>query len=214
MHRSPIEGYEVAGGQIIDGSGVSNKLEFNGSNTGRPYTHIIAVAVAGIVVGIIAGVLIGFLCFSSKDAEDIATASAENPTVESPAPRTVEKAAEPVAETVEIPTPKPKPSGVDAVKYLDENQVWRRAEMEEIPGLEGLLMTSIHTTSSSCRALGASASKVQKFRCGNASRSRCSNETRPSQGQTTTRYTKPTARQSTGCRIPTGLTPETTGTQK
>ncbi len=136
LHRSPIEGYEVAGGQIIDGSGVSNKLEFNGSNTGRPYTHIIAVAVAGIVVGIIAGILIGFLCFSSKGAEDIATASAENPTVESPAPRTVEKAAEPVAETVEIPTP--KPSGVDAVKYLDENQVWRRAEMEEIPGLEGL----------------------------------------------------------------------------
>ena len=127
LEACPIEGYDVADGKLVEGTGVSNALVYTGGGSRKSFLLPAIAAVAGLLFGL----LIGWLCFHSSakapvEAPHIVVSSA---TPSEPAP----KADEPVAE---VSTP--SAPGADAIAYLDNNSTWQRADMEAIAGLQGL----------------------------------------------------------------------------
>ncbi len=129
LRRCPVEGYEVAGGEIVEGSGVSNHLVYvGGASRSRRRRLIIFTAAA-----FIAGMLVGALAFGSSSRKVHSTPH------ELPKGTPVEASAASVAEDRE-PAPVAEPA-IDysaACKYLDDNKNWNRDEMENVPGLQGL----------------------------------------------------------------------------
>lgn len=155
LHRCPIEGYDIAGGELIEG-GEPNKLEYIGKKEKKNNLILIAVAVGALI----AGFLIGAFVFGGKKEA-------------APVEATVEQAEEPAPQAAPIPVPKPEAAPAEApqaapaeteapapeadkaeqaapaanltaadyakgVEYLDANKKWDREAMQAIPALAGL----------------------------------------------------------------------------
>ena len=131
LNKCPIEGYEVAGGELQEGSGVTNTLIYSGS-AGRNTLPIIA-GIAGLIIGL----LLGWLIFHRPAPEAMPAAAVE--TVQAV------EAVEPVSEVTEatpaaVEETATQPAAPDynaAIEYLDSNKMWQKAELEAIPGMEG-----------------------------------------------------------------------------
>lgn len=138
IEKCPIEGYAVAGDGILEGSGVTNKLVYVGGNSRR----LMRMGLIAVVVAFLFGILIGWLAFSV----DSSSAAPAHVAIEAPADRSDEAdapepkpaAAVPAAAAAQAaPTPAAA-AGEQAIAYLDSNKSWKRAEMEQIPGLAGI----------------------------------------------------------------------------
>lgn len=131
LEKCPIEGYEVAGGELQEGTGVTNTLIYSGT-AGRSSLPVIA-AVAGLIIGL----LLGWLIFhsSAPEAEPAAAVVAVE-TVEAVEPESevIEETPAAVEETVTQPA---EPDYSAAIGYLDNNKIWQKAELEAIAGMEG-----------------------------------------------------------------------------
>ncbi len=131
--QCPIDGYEVTGDGIVEGAGVSNSMVYVGGHSRR----IIRYAIAGSLAALLLGFLLGWLTFRSIDkGPHTAPVAVETAAPEPTIPQTPEPVTEPEEEP-EIAVPEPT-DYTAAVAYLDENKIWARADMETIPGLEGL----------------------------------------------------------------------------
>lgn len=133
----PIEGYEVAGGKIIEGSGVSNRLIYVGGRSRRLYT---VAAIAAAIVFVF-GFFVGWLAF------DVEETTIENDMRHTPLQETVKPVQSseipaPISEAkAETPAAPAEPSAqdiADAIEYLNSNKSWVRADMETMPALKGL----------------------------------------------------------------------------
>lgn len=128
----PIEGYSVAGDEIVEGTGVCNNLVYTGGHSRR------SLYICGVVaaLSLLAGIFIGWLAFDVEneartshtpvEAIEYTTpqsepepAAAPEPAAEAPAPAETAPAA-PTAEAIAA-----------AVAYLDSNKQWERGKMEE-----------------------------------------------------------------------------------
>ncbi len=132
---SPIEGYVVAGGEVLEGTGVNNTLVYVGSHSRRMIYVCIAAAVAALIVGFALGWVCKPATHKSKKqsteqlifTDDIVTDSTVSEVEKVPGTVTT------VAVTEDGPA-----DYSTAVAYLDDNKTWRRDEMEAIPALRGL----------------------------------------------------------------------------
>lgn len=141
VKRSPIKGYRVVDDEIIEGTGVANRLEYEGTHA-KPYYRLYPL-VAG--VALLIGLFLGWLAFSgdnnSPRAVPEAPAAIAAPADEAqtqPAPVAAEAPAEaPVADTPEVAATSAD-ALAQAVEYLDRNREWSRTAMEAMPSLRGL----------------------------------------------------------------------------
>lgn len=124
LDKCPVEGYGVAGGELQEGSGVTNTLIYSGT-AGRNTLPIIA-GIAGLIVGL----LLGWLIFHSAAPS---RPQAQAPAVTAPAV-TEEPESEIIEETI---TQAPAPDYSAAAAYLDSHKSWDKAELDAIPGMEG-----------------------------------------------------------------------------
>ncbi len=152
IFESPIEGYKLID-DIQEGAGRMNHLDFEGRLVGIS-KHI---AIAMTACALLLGLLLGFLIWGgssnneaapvAEETEQVAATDSVAPAAEpiavaEPAPAAEEKTEEP--KNVEIKVNEPAAttaasvSMTAAVTYLEDNSNWKRAEMEKIPGLEGL----------------------------------------------------------------------------
>lgn len=125
LDKCPIEGYEVAGGELQEGSGVTNTLIYSGT-AGRKTLPMIA-GIAGLIIGL----LLGWLIFHSPAPKAEPAAAVE---VVEPVSEVIEETPAAVEKTI------PQPAAPDysaAIEYLDNNKMWQKAELEAIPGMEG-----------------------------------------------------------------------------
>ncbi|MDE6526340.1 MAG: hypothetical protein K2L75_03715, partial [Muribaculaceae bacterium] len=131
--KCPIEGYEVAGNEILEGAGVCNNLVYVGGGSRR----IIRYAAAACAAALLIGFFIGWLAFHSPAP---APKHRPQPAPVAAAPAQTEPVAQPVQEPVQEPEPEAatEPDYKEAVAYLDSHKAWARDEMEEIPALKGL----------------------------------------------------------------------------
>lgn len=127
LEACPIEGYDIADGKILEGTGVSNALVYRGGGDRNPLLIPTITAVAGLLVGL----LIGWLCFHSP-----AITPVDEPHIEIVPTVTTEAAKETTEQVTEVSLP--AMPGADAIAYLDNNSSWHRADMEAIAGLQGL----------------------------------------------------------------------------
>lgn len=155
LNDSPLEGYELTA-DIQEGQSRTNHLRYTGAGVWQ-HRHAISFGV-GLLIGIVLMLLLG-TCSGSKDKEALAPAANPDDTatvvsVQAPTPaaptvitedNTQEQALQqPAAEQA----PKPQNVSTDkpatkeqisaACKYLDDNKVWTRADMEKQPALRGL----------------------------------------------------------------------------
>lgn len=143
LTESPVDGYAVVGGEIVEGVGVGNNLMFVGGNSLKSKLWLAGAALVGFLLGF----LIAWPIFSSSDDQQNAPVVAPEEVVADSNPAIIEEVpvaqpevkqevkAEPAANT------DVEPSSADisaACKYLDANKVWRRDEMEQNLALRGL----------------------------------------------------------------------------
>ena len=154
LDSCPLEGYEVVGGEIVEG-GSANNLIYVG---GRSRTRTL-ISIGALVGALLLGFLIGWLVFSGSGKEEepvtiktIVTEPAQTATVTVPQEQPTESApveevqpAEEIPAVTEqaaaIPTPAAETEALDykaAVDYLENTKTWHREEMEAIPALRGL----------------------------------------------------------------------------
>ena len=141
VKSSPIKGYRVVDDEIIEGTGVANRLEYEGTHA-KPYYRLYPL-VAG--VALLIGLFLGWLAFSGDNnaprAVPEAPAAIAAPADEAqtqPAPVAAEAPAEaPVADTPEVAATSAD-AVAQAVEYLDRNREWSRTAMEAMPSLRGL----------------------------------------------------------------------------
>lgn len=152
--RCPIEGYNIIGDTICEGSNVTNRLVYSG---GKSSLKLFIPVITGLICTI-AGFLLGWIAFAVPETKNIqeptteivetptaattglATAIAENATS---APAQTQPESAPVAEPE--PTPEPvaqtstaEPDYIAGAEYLQSHKNWNRAELENIPGMSGL----------------------------------------------------------------------------
>lgn len=156
--RCPIEGYNVIGDTISEGSNVTNRLVYSG---GKSSPKLLIPVITGLICTII-GFLLGWIVFATTTTENIPAATtevvetptaattglataiaesatsapAETPTAPEPAP-TPEPAAEPEPEPA-VQAPAVEPDYIAGAEYLQSHKNWDRAELEAIPGMSGL----------------------------------------------------------------------------
>ena len=152
--ESPIEGYEVAE-PIREGINRINRLQYT-PTIGITRKWLIIAAVAAMVIGLGLGMLIGRAGHSSPVRDSIQTA-VENaqanpggqPTAQQqPAAQPQQPAQEPQKPEPQKPEPQPEPqkpeptpaaeASAAAIKYLDDNNAWNKAELDKFPELRGL----------------------------------------------------------------------------
>lgn len=151
LTRCPIEGYVVAGGEMVEG-GASNSLYY----VGKQSQSRTLIGIAALVGALLIGFFIGWLVFKgdAKDKEPVPTAKVEETTPAPAAPAvtvTPQETPEETAAPVEapqpevlpevLPEPQPAPEVLDykaATDYLENNKNWLRTDMEAIPALRGL----------------------------------------------------------------------------
>ena len=152
--ESPIEGYEVAE-PIREGINRINRLQYT-PTIGITRKWLIIAAVAAMVIGLGLGMLIGRAGHSSPVRDSIQTA-VENaqanpggqPTAQQqPAAQPQQPAQEPQKPEPQKPEPQPEPqkpeptpaaeASAAAIKYLDDNKAWSKAELDKFPELRGL----------------------------------------------------------------------------
>ena len=152
VKSSPIKGYRVVDDEIIEGTGVANRLEYEGTPA-RPDYRLFAIVGA---LCLLIGLFLGWLIFSGDDkasaaapAVPAAIAVPDDGAGSSPATPKAEAPAEADAPTDElapdvaaVDTPAPAATSAEstaaAVEYLDANRDWSRASMEAMPSLQGL----------------------------------------------------------------------------
>lgn len=155
LDDSPLEGYELTA-DIQEGQSRTNHLRYTGAGMWQ-HRHAISFG-AGLLIGIVLMLLMG-TCSGSKDKEALAPAanpddtstlvSAQAPTPAAPTVITEDKTQEetvqqpetaqaPATEDVSTDKPATKQQIAAACKYLDDNKVWTRADMEKQPALRGL----------------------------------------------------------------------------
>lgn len=138
----PIEGYEVTGGKIIEGSGVSNRLVYVGGRSRKLFSM---AAIAATVIFLL-GFFVGWLAF---DVEETETANETPQATEQPAQVPVTQAPSDITErsdksdntvtTAADTAEQPTAADIDdAVEYLESNKSWSRDDMEKMPALKGL----------------------------------------------------------------------------
>lgn len=145
LTESPLEGYALLD-DIQEGPTRTNHLGFVGKSS--TLKDKIIYGAAGLAVGI----LLMWLCGTCSGSEQESTlAPAATPTAEladstivpeksSMAAKPAEKSAEkPAAEAQTAPAAADQNANLaDAVKYLDDHDVWNRAEMDKFTALQGL----------------------------------------------------------------------------
>lgn len=149
---SPLEGYALLD-EIQEGATRTNHLGYIGS--GFSWASKALYAGAGLVAGILL-TLVVTKCTSSPDNESALAPAAnpdtivktEIPTVTPPpAPAPDAKAEQPKPEEPKAEESKAKPEKTaaespeglaKAVKYLDDNKIWNKNDMEKMPELKGL----------------------------------------------------------------------------
>ena len=144
LTESPVEGYTLLD-DIREGSTRINHLEYTGSTPGASRRMMIIVAAAALVIG----ALTGWLCTRTADTSAPASA-ADSVAVEQPAPA-ADKAPDATAATPTSTAPETAatpdapaaaaseaPASAEAIKYLDSNKKWIKADMDKLPGLAGL----------------------------------------------------------------------------
>ena len=155
LNDSPLEGYELTA-DIQEGQSRPNHLRYIGAGMWQ-HRHAISFGV-GLLVGIVLMLLLG-TCSGSKDKETLAPAAnpddttalaaAQAPTPAAPTVITEDKAQEqavqqpeteptPATEEVSADKPATKQQISAACKYLDDNKIWTRTDMEKQPALRGL----------------------------------------------------------------------------
>ncbi len=139
LDSSPIEGYTTADGKIAEGASRSNMLVYVGGQSRRSMVYILCAFVAGVLLGF----LIGWLSFREAAGEEIvqeivAVENTENAQDIENAQNTERHDDRENSENKEIAA-NPATLDIAAAKaYLDGHRVWRRSEMEAIPGLAAL----------------------------------------------------------------------------
>ncbi len=152
--ESPIEGYEVAE-PIREGINRINRLQYT-PTIGITRKWLIIATVAALVIGLGLGMLIGRAGHSSPVRDSIQTA-VENaqanpggqPTAQQqPAAQPQQPAQEPQKPEPQKPEPQPEPqkpeptpaaeASAAAIKYLNDNNAWNKAELDKFPELRGL----------------------------------------------------------------------------
>lgn len=155
LNDSPLEGYELTA-DIQEGQSRTNHLRYTGAGVWQ-HRHAISFGV-GLLIGIVLMLLLG-TCSGSKDKETLTPAanpddtstivSAQAPTPATPTVITEEKTQDqveqqpeaeqtPAKEDVSADNPATKQQIASACKYLDDNKIWTRADMEKQPALRGL----------------------------------------------------------------------------
>lgn len=140
LDSSPIEGYTTSDGVITEGANRSNMLVYVGGQSRKSMIIALCTFVAGVLIGFFTGWLSFREEVSENDGELVAEVSAAAPAAEAAA----EAAEQPTlaeAPAPATPSAADAPTNFDATAaktYLDSHQVWRRSEMAEISGLEGL----------------------------------------------------------------------------
>ena len=155
LNDRPLEGYELTA-DIQEGQSRTNHLRYTGAGVWQ-HRHAISFG-AGLVIGIVLMLLMG-TCSGNKDKETLApaanpddttsVASAQAPTPAAPTVITEDKTQEEAVqqpETEQVPAtedasadkPATEQQITAACKYLDDNKVWTRADMEKQPALRGL----------------------------------------------------------------------------
>lgn len=142
VKRSPIKGYRVVDEEIVEGTGVANRLVYEGTPSSPHYRGYALVGVAALLVGL----LLGWLIFSGGDKTPAAVPTpAEPEAIAAPkaeARAEAETVAEASPEVAAVDTPSPAATSAEstaaAVEYLDANRDWSRASMEAMPSLQGL----------------------------------------------------------------------------
>lgn len=143
IEECPVEGYEVVGNEIVEGSGVTNNLVYVGGRGRKDLRKSLIVGVVAFILGI----FVGWLAFdvdteethrsapTTEVTEPVADTAPVVAEPEAVVETTAEEAAapEPVTEVEETPAADFSALG----KYLDTHKVWRRAELEAIPGAQG-----------------------------------------------------------------------------
>ena len=137
LTESPIDGYVVAD-DIQEGTTRTNHLVYHPDLGHRPLIERAIYAAGGLAVGL----LLGWLVFGGSGAADIVeigVAADSTSVVEAPASADAPAGSQPVAATDVQPAAAPVANTLDdAVRYLDTNRTWTRAEMEQFPDLRGL----------------------------------------------------------------------------
>lgn len=154
LDESPIDGY-VPSEDIQEGAGRSNHLLFKGGNAKQRYFINAMYAIGGCALG----VLITLLCTcgrektepmpeaTSSDQIEVVEATVEAVPAEPTTSTTAPSSTQSQAQTSNASTPQPNQpaafapndySLAGAIKYLDTNTTWDRAEMEKYPDLKGL----------------------------------------------------------------------------
>lgn len=135
--QSPIDGYILLD-DIQEGPARTNYLGY--SNGGTKLTAKLLYGGIGFLVGIILMLLTG-LCSSDNDGETAAPATeqvADSVAKNTPAPADNKPIAKAPAAT---PAAETKPAGngfAEALKYLDANEKWTKAELEKYEATKGL----------------------------------------------------------------------------
>jgi len=144
---SPIEGYVLLD-DIKEGAARSNHLQYTGQSALLTMRNVIIGCVAALIIGFI----LGWLIMGGSKSEDGAAeadmdvvAQTEQPAdVQSAQPaqpaQTLQPEAKPVAEQPAAAT-KVSAGGTvtaEAIRYLDDNAKWERAQLDKYPGLAGL----------------------------------------------------------------------------
>lgn len=147
LEGSPIDGYEPTA-DIQEGAGRSNHLLYKSDSLIRKVRTRGIWAAGGFLVGL----LTGLLCTCGSDKPQPARAAEPVP-VEQPQPAADAKPAQPAPDTLAATKPQEaatKPAKAEAeaatddrsleaaVRYLDSNDTWDKAEMEKYPDLRGL----------------------------------------------------------------------------
>lgn len=150
----PIEGYEIAGGDIVEG-GAANSLIYVGKQS---RFRNLFIQIGALVGALLVGFLLGWLVFGGTDAEEDSSVPAPVVQTVKTAPESEQAAAQVVEPVQEIPveaaTQEEEPTKAEesapvaehaepldykaATAYLEANKSWKREEMEAIPALRGL----------------------------------------------------------------------------
>lgn len=136
----PVDGYKIVGDEIVEGAGVTNNLVYVG---GRGRNDLKKSIIVGAVAFIL-GIFVGWLAFDVDTKETHHAAPVVETVQPAPAPVVAQPEPEPVVEaTVEEAASSEQPVVTAAVdfgalgRYLDTHKVWRRSELDAIPGAQG-----------------------------------------------------------------------------